>query len=316
MNRLERLINLVAALLDAGRPLSRGDIQERVPGYRGAPETVRRAFERDKDTLRAMGIPLVVEPLDRAHPELGDGYRIPRERYELPDAGLTPEELAALQLAASTVRLEGGEGAPSSLGEAGVAIWKLGGATGAAAAGGPVAALPGSEHLLALFSAVGERRTVRFDYRGEERVVDPFRLAFVNGRWYLDGHDHARGGERRFRLDRLGSSLRPGAQGSFDRPAAVDAGTPQPWRMGDEDEVEALLLVDADQAEWAVAKVGQEAVRDRRPDGAVVVALPVTNREAFRSFVLGFLDHAEVLGPPEVRSATVDWLRQLADQPA
>ena len=62
--------------------------------------------------------------------------------------------------------------------------------------------------------------------------------------------------------------------------------------------------------------MGQAADRDRRPDGAVVVALPVTNREAFRSFVLGFLDHAEVLGPPEVRSATVDWLRQLADQPA
>ena len=312
MNRLERLINLVAALLDAGRPLSRGDIQERVPGYRGAPETVRRAFERDKDTLRAMGIPLVVEPLDRAHPELGDGYRIPRERYELPDAGLTPEELAALQLAASTVRLEGGEGAPSSLGEAGVAIWKLGGATGAAAAGGPVAALPGSEHLLALFSAVGERRTVRFDYRGEERVVDPFRLAFVNGRWYLDGHDHARGERRRFRLDRLESPPRPGGRRTVDPGAQAGRAAPQPWLMGDEEEVEALLLVDADQADWAVAKVGEGCVRERRSDGAVVLALPVSNREAFRSFVLGFLDHAEVLHPPEVRHELLAWLRAMA----
>jgi predicted DNA-binding transcriptional regulator YafY len=43
-------------------------------------------------------------------------------------------------------------------------------------------------------------------------------------------------------------------------------------------------------------------------EGAVVVRLAVTNRDAFRSFVLGLLDHAEVLGPPELRAEVAGWL--------
>ena len=47
-------------------------------------------------------------------------------------------------------------------------------------------------------------------------------------------------------------------------------------------------------------------------DGGVVVELLVTNRDAFRSFVLGFLDHAEVLAPDELRTELVDWLQRAA----
>jgi len=43
-------------------------------------------------------------------------------------------------------------------------------------------------------------------------------------------------------------------------------------------------------------------------DGSVVVELPVTNRAAFRSFVLSFLEHAEILDPPELRDDLVAWL--------
>ena len=312
MNRLERLLNLVAALLDAGRPLSRIEIQRRVPGY-GEGESARRAFERDKDALRAMGIPVVLEPLAPEHREQGEGvegYRIPPEQYQLPDPHLAPDELAALHLAASTVRLgASADGAPD---EAGMAIWKLGGATGDATSGAPLAALPGSEHLPVLFGALGERRTVAFGYRGAERVVDPFRLSYNGGHWYLNGHDHDRGDVRNFRLDRMESGPRAGDAGAFERPPHAPQPTPAPWRMGDEDLVEAELLVDAEQAQWAEARAGAETVRERRPDGSVVLAMPVTNRAAFRTFVLGFLDHAEVLGPPELRASLLTWLDSLS----
>jgi predicted DNA-binding transcriptional regulator YafY len=70
--------------------------------------------------------------------------------------------------------------------------------------------------------------------------------------------------------------------------------------------------VDAPQADWAVAQVGEDAVVERRPDGSVVLALQVNNRAGFRSFVLGFLDHAEVLGPVELRDDVVAYLTPLA----
>ena len=54
--------------------------------------------------------------------------------------------------------------------------------------------------------------------------------------------------------------------------------------------------------------MGEGAVEARQTDGSVVVALPVTNVAAFRSFVMGLLDGAEVLGPPELRDAILAWL--------
>jgi proteasome accessory factor B len=305
VTRLERLINLVAALLETDRPIPRMELLQRVPGYQGSPEATRRAFERDKDALRNMGVPILVEPIDPGAPEMGEGYRIRRDQYELADPGLEPDELAALRLAASAVRLEGtaDREAPGT-----EALWKLGGAPGDDRLDGPLAALPGGEHLPTLFAAMSERRTVRFTYRGVERSVDPLWLTFANGRWYLGGNDHLREEERRFRLDRIDSPPVAGGAGAFDRPAASRPTSPRPWRLGDEEEVEAQLLVDAHQAGWAVTEVGEESVVENRPDGSVVLALPVSNHEAFRSFVLGFLDHAEVLAPAELRRDLVDWL--------
>src|SRR5438094_2420530 len=185
MDRLERLINLTAALLEAERPLTADELHQRLPGYAENQLAFRRAFERDKDVLREMGVPLVLEAVDDASQPGVEGYRIPKEEYYLQDPGLEPDELAALHLAASAVELEGAGGVE--------ALWKLGGWV---AEGGPVAelaALPGAAHLVALFGAISARQAVSFAYRDATREVDPFRLSFRNGHWYLAGLDHTRG---------------------------------------------------------------------------------------------------------------------------
>ncbi len=69
VERLERLVNLVAALLDARQPLTREELRVRVGGYSEDDDSFRRNFERDKELLRQMGMPLVLEPLDRGRPE-------------------------------------------------------------------------------------------------------------------------------------------------------------------------------------------------------------------------------------------------------
>jgi proteasome accessory factor B len=306
MDRLERLVNLVAALLDADVPLSREQLQARIGGYSDDPEAARRNFERDKDLLRQMGLPLVTEPLDPGRPDEQFGYRIPRERYELADPGLDDDEVAALRLAASAVRLEGGADATQR------ALRKLAGGAIAVDAG-EMASLVAGEATATVFGALAERRRLRFRYRGTERRVDPWRLSYRGGRWYLSGWDHGRGSERVYRLDRVdGALVTDGEPGAYTRPDDVDAGPPPAWRVGDDEEVEAELLVDATQARWAVGALGEGAVVARHADGSVTLRMAVTNRDAFRSFVLGFLDHAEVLGPPSLRADMVAWLSDLA----
>jgi len=304
MSRLERLLNLTAALLTAGKPLLASEIRERVPGYpegEGDKASFRRAFERDKDALREMGIPieLVEIPTDDGREQ---GYRIRREQYALRDPGLEPDEQAAVQLAIAAVQLDGLPGTE--------AMWKLGGAPGAAGGEPTIAALPLQPQLAPLFRAVAERAPVTFGYRGERRTVDPHRLSFGRGRWYLDGFDHDRGADRQFRLDRIDGDVTVGEPGSFERTAELDDPDAPPWQLGEEEPVEAHVRIDRDQAPWALDRLGGTAVT--QTDGSVVLSLTVTNRDAFRSFVLGFLEHAEVLDPPELRDDMVAWLREMA----
>ena len=60
-----------------------------------------------------------------------------------------------------------------------------------------------------------------------------------------------------------------------------------------------------------LAELGSDAVVEDDPDGETsVVEMTITNRAAFRTFVLGFLEHAEVLEPPEIRADFIAWLER------
>jgi len=299
--KLERLLNLTALLLDARRPLTAEQIQRQLE-YPEERVAFRRAFERDKDELRAMGIPLRVEKVPGTIPAV-DGYRIPREEYALRDPGLTTEELGALYLAASAVQVEG---LPATEG-----LLKLGGLVteGSRDLGVHVAPLPSDPNLARLFGAVSSRTPVRLRYHDQERTIDPYRLEFQRGHWYLTGYDHLRDEERNYRLDRIQAEVEVCDGPAFDPPATTVPGRARgAWELGGEDSVRARVRIDGPQASWAVQHLGPDHVIEETAEGSVVVELPVTNRAAFRSFVLSFLEHAEILDPPELRDDLVAWL--------
>lgn len=312
-DRLERLTNLVAVLLETRRPLTLEEIVERVPGYPPERESYRRQFERDKSTLREIGVPISLEALYAFDQETG--YRIHKEDYELPPLELTDDERVALHLAVTAVRLEGTDSPAGGAGRD--ALLKLGGLEGVAAPTlDSIAALPDVPALPALFDAYRRRARVTFTYRGGPRRLDPYGILFRNGHWYVVGFDADRDAIRAFRADRIESGIEAGAGGAFERPDPFDPASAlrdEPWRFGDEEPVEALVAVSATQAGWVEADLGAQAVAERRDDGSIVVRMAVTNREAFRSFVLGLLDHAEVLAPPPLRADMVAWLTALAE---
>src|SRR3954468_10896271 len=98
--KTERLLNLVICLLYTRKPLSKAKIRDAVPQYglTASTEAFDRMFERDKDELRDLGIPLVTEPLD-AYFDDEPGYRIDGREYALPEISFEPDELAVLGLA-------------------------------------------------------------------------------------------------------------------------------------------------------------------------------------------------------------------------
>lgn len=298
--RFERVTNLTALLLHTRRGLTMREIVDQVPGYPPGRAACRQAFERDKRVLREEGIPLV---------ETDGRYLIPPDEYYLRDIELTPAERAALNLAVAAVSVDGGAA------RRGVA--KLGGLDAEPGAVPLRAQLVDLPALPALHAAARQRAAVRFTYRGELRTVEPVGLLFRDGNWYLAAYDRDRGAERRFRVDRIEGEVDVDVAGSADHAGqqrfdARNALTREPWRFGGEEPVTAVVEVDALLAVRVAAELGDHVVRERRPDGAVVVAFAVTNREAFRSWVLGLLDHARVVGPPDLRDEVVGWLRAVA----
>ncbi len=296
VTKLERLLNLLAALLATERHLSADELRERLEGYPEAADSWRRTFERDKDELRRMGVPLDTANVPGTNPPIA-GYRIDPKRYGN-GTELDADELAALHLAASLVRIEG-------LGED--AFWRLGGReTVSDDHAGIVAELPADQNLGPLFTAASERRTVTFDYNGTERIVDAWRLSFARGHWYLSGFDHTRDDHRQFRVDRIGSVVEVGDNyvgEPPDMPLRLRG-----WEVGDGDPVAVSILVDESQRGWVLNEVGENTVTEETDDGSVVVTLEVHNVPAVVSFVLTMLDNAEILGPDEVRATMIERL--------
>ena len=202
-DRTERLLNLVICLLGARRPVSRAALREGIPGYGDAAsdESFERMFERDKEELRQMGIP--VETVVNVQGEV-EGYLIDEATYAMPAIDFDAAERAVLGLAARAWS----EAALAA--EAGAALRKIEAATGERWSplipGGPAA---GEEALPVIWEAIRSRSVVRFDYlaRGreavEERVVEPWATAYREGAWYLVGRSRERGAGRAFRLSRI-----------------------------------------------------------------------------------------------------------------
>ena len=120
-DRIERLTNLLALLLETNEPLSLVQIASELDGQYPVDDKARRAaFERDKAALRDIGVPIDTEVV-AGGPYAGQTrYRVDRHAYELDDLELAPDEMRALQVAVAAVRTDAGRDA----------LWKLGGALG------------------------------------------------------------------------------------------------------------------------------------------------------------------------------------------
>lgn len=228
--KTERLMNLTMCLLSTRRALPKARIRRMVEAYHGveSDEAFDRMFERDKDELRGLGIPLVTENIGGAF-EDEPGYRIDQRDYALPQIELTTDELAVVGLA--TRMWSHAAMAPNA-----ATAWRKLASEGTEDDGGPdpfvgiEPSLGGSEPAFApLQEAATRGRSVRFGYLGAgageatERHVDPWALTSWRGRWYLAGHDHDRDAPRVFRLSRVVSDVRDVGAVAVPRPDDYDA---------------------------------------------------------------------------------------------
>ncbi|KKW62643.1 transcriptional regulator, partial [Mycolicibacterium elephantis] len=233
ISKVERLMNLVIALLSTNTFITAERIRETVYGYseHASDEAFSRMFERDKNELRDLGIPLETGRVSQFDPT--EGYRINREAYALSPVELTADEAAAVavatQLWESPELITATQGALLKLRAAGVDIDAVDAGVSITSTGA-LPGLRGSEDVLGiLLSAIDSGQAVQFPHRSSRsepyttRTVEPWGVLTNKGRWYLVGHDRDRNATRTFRLSRIGAEVTPiGPVGAVTRPEGVN----------------------------------------------------------------------------------------------
>lgn len=214
----ERLVNLVVALMATEQGLTKDTILSSVSGYReqsevgASKDALEKMFERDKENLRGLGIP--IETIgDYADPDdLRDArYRIPTAEYELPtDIEFTPAEIAVLNLAGGVWS----ESSMSADARSGLRkIRALGIDVDAPIIGYSPRISLRAPSFAPLQRAIEQGRVVEFDYlkAGEDaavrRRIQPLALVEYEGRWHVYGLDLAHEQPRTFLLSRIVSDV-------------------------------------------------------------------------------------------------------------
>ncbi|MDO5738574.1 MAG: WYL domain-containing protein [Ornithinimicrobium sp.] len=315
--KTERLLNLVIALLSTRQPLSKARIRAVVPDYlAGNDEAFERMFERDKDELRGLGIPLRTEPID---PFFDDeqGYRIDQREYALPQLDFEPDEIAVLGLASRAWSQA------SLAGPAAQALRKL----DAAGLVRDEASVSGIEPLLhttepafePVRDAVLSRTLLGFDYRGgggaglTTRRVQPWGLTNWHGRWYLTAHDLDRDAPRVFRLDRIVGKPTSGHSDAFQVPADHDAIAMIRRSYGEDAGTTTTVRVQV--REGAASSVRRRAtiIDGASQDGWDTLDLEVTRIRSTVQELCAAGPDVRVVDPPEVRDAVVAALRSVVE---
>jgi proteasome accessory factor B len=312
----ERLLNLLITLLVARTYVGKARLREVIEGYREAAndEAFEKMFERDKEELRSLGVPIEVGYVDRAF-EDEPGYRIERSAFELPDIDLEPEEAAVVGLAARVWQHAGLAAATS---DALVKLKAAGISVDRAALDVVQPQIAAEEPAFEPFWQATQTRTaVTFDYRRSNsaetstRHLQPWGVVSYRGRWYVVGHDTDRAGTRMFRLSRVhGQVVLDRRSGTYEVPEGTDLRAITSMLAPAPAERTATVLV----RQGAGHGLRRHAETDASgaPEGWDRLRVRYAGSGALADEVLGYGDDVVVLEPAEVRAMVVNRLEELA----
>nr|WP_051139503.1 WYL domain-containing protein [Gordonia hirsuta] len=295
-------------------------LRKNVVGYADgeqSAETFKRMLERDKNELRALGI-----PVETGSAPLGgdEGYRIKPESYALGEVNLDRDEAAAVAAAAAVWH------EPEVAVESQTAVLKLKAAgldvtrpeeLGFGQPGGG-RSLGDERAVRALISATTEGRAVTFTHRTAgataQRSLEPWGLVSDGGRLYVVGHDRDRGQTRTFRVSRISEVEAIGEAGGVTVPEGTDVRalvTAAVARGSGEKSTARLWLADGRAHDLRRNAVQVHAADfDGEPGHEAVVE--ISSRSTLMRSILAAGRDVVVLDPPELVAAVIAELDALA----
>lgn len=305
MNRIDRLF-AITTLLQSRRRLTARELAAHF-------EVSQRTIYRDVAALSESGIPIVALP--------GQGYEV-AEGFFLPPLRLTTTEASALVLgarllasSASPALVSAAHGAEAKIialldGESLRYLQAVGQAVELSLVSAPNARFDlDDERVYPLWRAILERRIVSLRYFGRNRSqwtvrqVEPHRLHYSSGTWYLTAYCRLREAERDFRLDRIEEFT---VEHSRFRHRPPSNPLPQAG-------IEVIVRFTASACRWVQERQHWSFVRAMDAGGSLVATYRPDHLDEIGSWILGWGTTAEVISPPELREQLRHEAAQLAE---
>ncbi len=317
VNPEDRLFHLILALMATSQGLTKDQILTTVRGYREdteagmARESIERRFERDKDALRELGIPLeALIPPEEDGNNKSTLYRIPKGDYDLPeDVVFSSRDVALLNLAAAVWR-EGSLSRDAKTAQ--IKLASLGALVDETLLGFAPILSTREPALATLREAIDKSIQVSFAYLkpgdtdAATRTISPWALVNHEGRWHVMGHDSASGRERTFLLRRIVTTVTP---------LASHPAIPGPEGIADRALEELQQLYQTNTATLRV-KPGTDAASSLRArtgtqskDGLLIAHF--TDAEVFANELTSWGSDVVVLDPPDLRNRVMSHLEAL-----
>lgn len=315
--RTERLLTVVQILLGSRRGLTKSEIFDAVELYdhAGSAGSKEKLFDRDKATLRDLGIPLTTSSEDSAFEAetATTRYRIDPSQYRLPVLRFTPQQSRLLQLASSVwEELVLGRSARTALRKLGI----HGEQAHTIGTGHDTA----SETLDVLTTALRDHHIVVFDYRNangdiQRRTVNPWGIGTRFAHWYLIGFDHARNEERVFRLSRMIGNVEfvdISSAADYDIPSNFDLSRALADITEAVPERDATLRLVPGRGELlrAAARDAENRTERGNPN---VVTIPFRSEEHLLGLILGSARAVLGVEPASLESLAREQLQSIAD---
>ncbi|WP_248242163.1 helix-turn-helix transcriptional regulator [Microbacterium kunmingense] len=309
----ERLVNLVVALMATEQGLTKDTILRSVSGYRehtesgASKDALEKMFERDKENLRGLGVP--IETIgDFADPDdLRDArYRVPKSEYALPeDIVFTPAELALLNLAGEVWS----EGSLSAEARSGLRkIRALGIDVDEPIIGYSPRISAREPSFPVLQRAVEQSRVVTFPYLrpGDDserlRRIRPLALIEYEARWHVFGHDLNLDADRTFLLSRIVGNVSV-TRDTFDPALRDGAGERALSELEDLAERQ-LAHLEVDPGTEAALRLAR---RGRAADQGIHV--PYVDAHVFADELASYGPEVRVVAPETLRALVITRLR-------
>lgn len=287
---MERLVRLIGALNQhrKGAPV---DLLLKVVAAEGTDDARRRMLSRDIEHLNNLGYDIrnVAEPG-------ADGVYVMRARDNRLQVHLTPEQRGELLRAAIAAGLEGisahlaGDGQPEAT------------------------TIPSSGHLDLVQRGTTRHCRVRFEYKGEPRVVHPARVHSGPSGWYLSGREEGQEVVKEFVVSRMSDvSLDPPGTAEIVDETPRPSLDPLSWLQDPPADV--VVEMPAEHRLLVENLLGQprELTED---ENTVRMTYVVTNRAVFRWRVYELGTRVLVLGPEDVRREMLAELESFLAGPA